>query len=160
MYKWTVEYISENTERWENERKEREMERKETIQEWDKKNRLEKIRTLKEKWRNKPTNTEQKKKGKTDTWSIWREKEQPEGKEKMMKENAQKIQKERDRDTEQQKVYPIFLKMKKPKLKVKTNEEKTQKTEKPSSPIPSPGATQVLKIPVIQMTALKKLRVL
>ena len=44
MYRWTVEYIAENTERWDKERIEREKERKEAIQEWDKKSRIQKIR--------------------------------------------------------------------------------------------------------------------
>ena len=83
MYRWTIEYITENTDRWEKERKVREKERNDIMQEWDKKTRLEKVKTLKEKWLKKKLKDEKEKENKPQNWSIWREK---------------KIEKEKPRD--------------------------------------------------------------
>ena len=137
MYRWTVEYIAENTERWDKERIEREKERKEAIQEWDKKSRIQKIRTLKEMWNNKTQGkkeTQQEKKEKIDKWSIWREKEQTVIEIKTeMKENTNQEKKE---GTETP-IYPIFLTMREPKIKMKEKEKKNnvktkEKKQKPN----------------------------
>ena len=50
MYRWTTEYIEKNMKYWDYKRKIREQERQKTLDEWDKKTRMEKIRTLKSKY--------------------------------------------------------------------------------------------------------------
>ena len=47
MFRWTTEYIEKNIKYWEYKRKIREQERQKTLDEWDKKNRIEKIKALK-----------------------------------------------------------------------------------------------------------------
>ena len=140
MYRWTVEYIAENTDRWETEKKEREKERKETIQEWDKKSRWDKIKTLKEKWKTQTTDKgeTQKREKKAGIWSIWREKEKDKTERKHSEQN---MEKEKNEEKEQEQIYPIFLKMRKPKIEVKTKER--ENPDKTRSQVPSPRATQV-----------------
>ena len=51
LLRWTTEYIEKNSERWEKEALVREQEQKRKLQDWEKKNRFEKIHFLKEKLR-------------------------------------------------------------------------------------------------------------
>ena len=69
LFRVVTEIIEENSTKWEKERKEREKARQETLEDWDKKTRFEKIRYIKEKRINKqqiPPPTED------ETWKVWR----------------------------------------------------------------------------------------
>ena len=88
LMRWITEFIEENSENWEKERNIRlEKERKELL-EWERSNRFEKIRKLKEKWSKERQETQQKtnnihntknkkfvpsKQTRSNTWSQWRE---------------------------------------------------------------------------------------
>ena len=126
MYRWTIEYITENTDRWEKERKDREKERNDVIQEWDKKTRLEKVKTLKEKWLKKTPKDEKETENKPENWSIWREK-------KIEKENNKIETPKNVRGEEHQPLYPIFVNMRKPKL-VNISQAKTELSQANSLP--------------------------
>ena len=121
MYRWTVEYLAENTDRWEKERKDREKEKNDIIQEWDRKTRLEKVKTLKEKWRKKDQEQEQvetkeiKEKNQTG-WTIWREKERENTNSRV---EGGPPQQTKASNEEHQQLYPIFTKLKETKLKMK-----------------------------------------
>ena len=71
---------------WEIERKEREKRRQETLENWDKKTRFEKIKYIKEKRNNEqqiPPTTE------NETWKVWR-KEKPDNLENLENKNIRK----------------------------------------------------------------------
>ena len=88
LMRWITEFIEENSENWEKERNIRlEKERKELL-EWERSNRFEKIRKLKENWSKERQETQQKtnnihntknkkfvpsKQTRSNTWSQWRE---------------------------------------------------------------------------------------
>ena len=74
MIRWVSKYIEENQERWENEKRERDQQRKERLEDWDRAKRFERIRILreKEKKRENPTN-EQQLFGEGWRWDLWRE---------------------------------------------------------------------------------------
>ena len=50
MLKWVTNYINENQDNWEQQRKQQQLEIEMELQQWDKLKRLEKIEKLKEKW--------------------------------------------------------------------------------------------------------------
>ena len=52
MFRWVTQFLNENQEKWEQERKEREEKIKEEIKEWEKAKRFEKIERIKRLWRN------------------------------------------------------------------------------------------------------------
>ena len=80
MYRWVNEFIAENKLDWERTRKIREQERNEKILEWEKKSRLEKIKTLREKfWKKQDEKKAMEKEKKTpdkkrQECTSWREK--------------------------------------------------------------------------------------
>ena len=115
MAKWIHSYISENTEIWRREREKRLLDNKKILEEWEKKSRLEKVKFLKEKFKNEkgePSRIEEKKTKELEddvTWRRWRvgQKRKMELKESD-KEQRVKLEDEFDFDFE--------VEMKKPKL--------------------------------------------
>ena len=83
MLRWLTHFLKENHEKWEEERKERYIESRKKIEEWEKAKRLEKIEILKRKW------SEGKVEGKKNAvvesplkeniiWQTWRKRKEPE----------------------------------------------------------------------------------
>ena len=108
MFRWTTEYIEKNMKYWEYRRKLREQERQKTLDEWDKKNRIEKIRTLKEKYAER-TPVEKKVTENNKDYENWREQKQNE--EEYTKNNDSIENKDQKTTTEIQ-MFPIFKKLK------------------------------------------------
>ena len=86
LLRWTTEFINENSDKWEQEKKIREQEREQVIRDWEKRTRHEKIRLLREKFWEKrsaknnpePDSSSQKTREQEQRWSIWRKIEKPE----------------------------------------------------------------------------------
>ena len=83
MLRWLTEFLKENQEKWEIEKKARELENSKKLEEWEKAKRFEKIKKLKEKWSGRETkeNMEENQPGrsrKVDDWTVWRKKEHQE----------------------------------------------------------------------------------
>ena len=117
LLRLSTEYIAENKKRWDIERKERELERNRKIEEWDKKNRHEKIKFLKRKWEKKPSEEQEQKENVDEkkTWQVWRSRstEKKTGDKKILVEMPEKESQEK-KSTE--KFFPIFKELKKPKI--------------------------------------------
>ena len=75
MMKWVTKFIDENKEIWEEEQIEKEMVAMQEVYEWNKANRMEKIRKLKSKDITKLEMGEQRKREErvTQDWETWRE---------------------------------------------------------------------------------------
>ena len=120
MYRWTTEYIEKNMKYWEYKRKIREQERQKKLDEWDKKNRLEKIQTLKRKYverktieGNEPENNEK--------YDKWREQKQQEEESTTSAESESNREQNTAPDLP---VFPIFKKLKEAtKIKIPVNQE-------------------------------------
>ena len=109
MFRWTTEYIEKNMKYWEYRRKTREQERQKMLDEWDKKNRIEKIRTLKEKYAVRTT-VEKKETENNKDYENWREQKQ--NKEECTRNNDSRENNDQKTTTELP-VFPIFKKLKK-----------------------------------------------
>ena len=109
MYRWTTEYIEKNASYWEYKRKLREQERQRVLDNWDKQNRMEKIRTLKTKWleNNAEKERENPEPGIKIDYNSWREQQT----EKENEIQEPEIKTAENKEIEQQKMFPIFKKL-------------------------------------------------
>ena len=121
MYRWVNEYIDKNKNYWDNEKKKRDQARQNKLDEWDKNNRFEKIRILREKRNNKNISqnkeSEKTENEKNPRWSVWRNNgEQHQTPRKENNTTPETEKKNLENKKKQQEVYPIFtIKLKKPK---------------------------------------------
>ena len=82
MLRWLTNFLKENKEKWEVEKKEREEENRKILDDWERAKRFEKIRKLKERWdrkdheKDKPLPAENP--CQKETWEVWRKKPLPE----------------------------------------------------------------------------------
>ena len=83
MLRWVTQFIKENQDSWEDERKEKEKIANEKLEQWKKMKRFEKINHLKKRWENKEkennknntSNTNNINNMNTDeNWKVWRKK--------------------------------------------------------------------------------------
>ena len=135
MAKWVHQFIKENTNKWEKEKIERLEERRKTLETWEKKSRLEKIATLKEKWRQKcsgPKVENNSNEGKVkiddeefcklvedeeDKWLNWRDNTRVNGKKDKRKrdgteDDVEELGRKRDKDIE----LELKIRLKRPRF--------------------------------------------
>ena len=132
MYRWINEYIEKNSKFWDQEKRKREKERQNKLEEWDRNNRFEKIKLLKEKLKNKNhseiernQNAEQQE---NTRWSVWRSPEQQDKIKTPSTPKPDKINKEKE-DQKKQEFYPIFkIRLKTPKCLKKPTPEPPKNT--------------------------------
>ena len=121
MYRWTTEFIEKNTSYWEYKRKIGEQERQKMFDEWDKKNRLEKIKHIEKRmvrrekyWKKEPENNEK--------YEKWREQDKGEQQDEDSTTNSE-VRENREQNAAQ--LFPIFKKLReatKMKIPVKQDE--------------------------------------
>ena len=128
MLRWINEYIGENKVTWEKNRKLREQERKERLDNWEKNSRFEKIKILKDKFWKKQQEKNENNDPKiavksTKNWSVWRSTITPE-------QEVQNIAQVQSNTEPEVQLAPIFKKiMNQAKLRV----QKTMDTETSST---------------------------
>ena len=138
---------------WEYKRKIREQERQKTLDEWDKKNRMEKIRTLKSKYEEEKTTVVRKETENNKDYENWRE--EKENEEEYMKNNDSIGNKENNeqKTTTEIQMFPIFMKLKKAtEMKITTNKAnelgiRKHNTNSPKTTTPKPPNKKTTETP-------------